>query len=404
MRNGRGDPGVSWHGARNARLPVPGVRGHNGDVAGEPARSRPLVAAAGPAAAPVVAGVVDRLGEAEVVVLRCEGLARAARVFGPDLARGAADELARRLGSVTGATVVGTGQALVVLAGPPGSGEMVRRVAALPVSVCGLSLAVEARIGFALAPADGTTPEALLSRAGDAARRAPPGGPPLRYDPITERVRSRRLQIARELAARLAEDSLTFTHRPYRDRRGARWCVELVPGLEGAGDVRESVLVARASGAGQVYARAAVAAARAAAVGGERPMVVLPAGAVRELGPAHLGRLVTTGGPVPLVRVVLSAEDDPVLTTSVVREAGLVPVVDVDGRGVDVDLAAHLSVGGLWLRAPAATDGAGHAVVRALAHLASETGAALLVGDADAGTVGSLFAEGATAVAARDGT
>jgi diguanylate cyclase len=93
--------------------------------------------------------------------------------------------------------------------------ERLRAVLAQPLLVDGLPLTVEASVGYALLPADGTTADALLQQADIAmyVAKASHSGV-VRYEPGQDQYDSDRLAVVGELRRALAEDELVLHYQP----------------------------------------------------------------------------------------------------------------------------------------------------------------------------------------------
>jgi len=116
----------------------------------------------------------------------------------------------------------------VILSGVHGPGEAVeiltrlRSVLAEPMTLGALPLAVEASIGFAMAPADGADAEALLARADLAmyvAKREHRGV--VHYRPEHDRYDAANLTLIAELGQAIARDELRLHFQPKADLRNA---------------------------------------------------------------------------------------------------------------------------------------------------------------------------------------
>ncbi len=117
----------------------------------------------------------------------------------------------------------------VVLCGIRSAGEAVevlgrlRSVVNEPIQINGLPLAIEASIGFALAPVDGTDVGALQQKADVAmyvAKRQHAGI--THYRPEQDTYDSAKLTLVAELATAIAEDQLVLHYQPKGDLHGGR--------------------------------------------------------------------------------------------------------------------------------------------------------------------------------------
>ncbi|HMC72594.1 MAG TPA: diguanylate cyclase, partial [Mycobacteriales bacterium] len=117
----------------------------------------------------------------------------------------------------------------LILTGVHGPGEAVeiltrlRSVLAEPITLGALPLAVEASVGFAMAPGDGTDAEALLARADLAmyvAKREHRGV--VHYRTEHDRYDAANLTLIAELAQAIARDELRLHFQPKADLRNAK--------------------------------------------------------------------------------------------------------------------------------------------------------------------------------------
>jgi diguanylate cyclase (GGDEF)-like protein len=138
-------------------------------------------------------------------------------------------EAARRLmGSVRAADTVarlGGDEFAVILSGPVTSAEAdalaVRLIESLtaPFEYEGQPVPIRTSVGYALAPADGLDPDALLRRADNAlyAAKHQGRGRQMRFDPVMEGQLAGRQSLERDLRKALAEGSFRFEWQPVAD-------------------------------------------------------------------------------------------------------------------------------------------------------------------------------------------